>query len=217
MQIVWHGNTFFEVLTSNDENQKVKIVIDPPFFDKKENKKLKKVLNCDILLFTQEFGNENNINFSQKDCFLISGPGEYEVKGIFFQGILSFCDGNEKKTKLNTIYTIESENLKVCHLGKLGQEELNEEQLEKIGQIDILMVPIGGDFTISTKKPTKIISQIEPKIVIPMAYQVLQKKSKQLEEFLKNLGVKDISPKEKLNIKKKDLAENKTEVVLLKP
>ena len=82
--------------------------------------------------------------------------------------------GSQKGEPLgeNTIYTIETEDLKLCHLGDLGQKELTADQLEKIGEVDILMIPVGGIYTISSKEAPKIMAQIEPKIIIPMHYQV---------------------------------------------
>ncbi len=112
---------------------------------------------------------------------MIEEPGEYEVKDIFIQGIPSFHDEEEgKKRGQNTIYTIEAEGIRLCHLGDLGQKELNSDQLEKIGDIDILMVPVGGVYTINSKGAAKIISQIEPRLIIPMHYHIPRLKIKPL-------------------------------------
>ena len=109
--------------------------------------------------------------------------------------------------------------MRLCHLGDLGQKELTPEQLEKIGDIDILMIPVGGNYTIGSEEATKIISQIEPRIVIPMHYDLpkLKVKLEGVEKFLKAMGVKSLEPLPKFSVKKKDLPEEETRVVLLKP
>ena len=112
-----------------------------------------------------------------------------------------------------------AEDLKLCHLGDLGQEELTEEQLEKIGEVDILMIPIGGTYTISAKEALKIMSQIEPRITIPMHYALPKLKIKLdgLDKFLKSLGIKSITPENKLSIKKKDISPEEAKIIVLKP
>jgi L-ascorbate metabolism protein UlaG (beta-lactamase superfamily) len=111
---------------------------------------------------------------------------------------------------------VEGEGIRVCHLGMFGEEDLNEEQLESMGKVDILIVPINGDTTIGYKEAEKIIAKIEPKMVIPTAYN--PKKSEALNAFLKAMGEKDIVPQDKLSIQKKNLGakdEEKTEIVIL--
>jgi len=167
---------------------------------------------------------------------LINDFGEYEIKEVFIQGIFSYhdnCQGKERGT--NTIYTIEVEKMKLCHLGDLGQKELNSCQLEKIGDIDILMIPVGGVGTLDSKGAAKVISQIEPKIVIPMHYQIpysgrrpdgqyrpklsmaVEEKLDGVDKFLKVMGQKLVEPQPKLVIKKKDLLEERMKIVVLKP
>lgn len=155
-----------------------------------------------------------------KAALLIEGPGEYEVKEVYIQGIHSWHDEKEGAVRgENTIYTIETEDLKLCHLGDFGQKELTDEQLEEIGEVDILMIPIGGVSTISAKEALKIMSQIEPKITIPMHYQIPKLKSKldNLDKFLKALGVKKLEPVNKLSIKKKDVIPEEAKIIILKP
>ncbi len=208
MQIAWYSQFCFEIVTTPSK-EKVKIIVDP--LPVEISKKFAK-LEGDISLITHQYLNLGENKISPNKPFLISGPGEYEIKEIFIEGIPSL-------QKKNTIYTIFSENLKVCHLGSLKQSELNENQLERIGEIDILMVPIGGNSTLSPREAIKIIQQLEPKIVIPMDYHLSKLKTRLslFQEFLKILGIKEIKPKDKLNIKKKDLSEEKErEIVILK-
>jgi L-ascorbate metabolism protein UlaG (beta-lactamase superfamily) len=109
--------------------------------------------------------------------------------------------------------------MQICHLGDLGQKELTPEQMEQLENIDILMLPIGGTYTISAKEAKEIISQIEPKIIIPMHYQVpkLNIKLDDLDKFLKIMGAKAIEPQNKLSIKKTDISQEETQIIVLKP
>ncbi len=177
-------------------------------------------LDSEILLITHDHYDHNNIKEVAGSPFLIQGPGEYERKDIFIQGIPSYHDDKEGKERgRNTIYTIEAEEMNLCHLGDFGEKELSPEQLEKIGDVDILMVPIGVTFTLDAKGAAKIISQIEPRIVIPMHYHLpkLKEKIDGLEPFLKEMGQKSVESQPKLLIKKKDLTAEETKVVVLQP
>jgi L-ascorbate metabolism protein UlaG (beta-lactamase superfamily) len=151
---------------------------------------------------------------------LIEGPGEYEVKGVFIEGISSFHDNKEGKERgKNTIYRIEIEGFKICHFGDFGQKELTEEQKEKLEDLDILMIPVGGVFTISAKEAIKIIQELEPKIVIPMHYSLpkLKIRLEPVENFLRLMGIKSLEPTEKLKLKKGEKLSTETRVILLKP
>ena len=217
MNIQWHGQSCFQIIARREKNNQVSIVIDP--FDEALGLRVPK-LEADILLTTHSHSDHNNVKAVAGQPFLISGPGEYEVKEVYIQGIHSWHDEREgKKLGENTIYTIEAEDLKLCHLGDFGQKELTEEQLEKIGEVDILMIPVGGVFTISAKEATKVMSQIEPKIIIPMHYQIpkLKLKLDGIDKFLKVVGIKSIAPESKLSIKKKDIVQEEVKIVVLKP
>lgn len=222
MQINWHGQSCFQIASSQGKNNHVNIVTDP--FDETSGLRLPK-LEADILLVTHSHSDHNNI----KAVFgfppggtpiLVDGPGEYEIKEVFIQGISSFHDSSLGKERgQNTIYIIEVEEMKICHLGDFGQKELTEEQVEKIGEVDILMIPVGGVYTISAKEAVKVMSQIEPSITIPMHYQVprLRVKLDGLDKFLKIMGVKKIEPLPRLSIKKRDILSEEAKIVVLNP
>ncbi len=218
MQIFWKGQSCFQLITGLPAGRQVKIVIDP--FSEEIGLRLPK-LEADILLTTHSHEDHNNIKAvggpsAGSGPFLIQGPGEYEVKGVYIKGIPSFHD---EETGENTIYIIEVEDLKICHLGDLGQKELTEEQVEGIGEIDVLMIPVGGVYTISSKEALKVMSQIEPKVTIPMHYALPKLKSKLegVDNFLKILGIKSVVPEEKLIIKKKDMSGEEAKIVVLQP
>jgi len=217
MKIIWHGQACFQIITQENKEEKVVIVIDP--FSEEIGLKLPK-LEADILLVTHEHSDHNNIQAVSGKPFLINGPGEYEIKGIFIQGIPSFHDDSQGQERgRTTIYTVEAEQMCLCHLGDLGQKELTTDQLERIGDVDVLMVPIGGKYTISAKEAIKVMSQIEPKIIIPMHYKIPKLKTKLagLNDFLKSLGIKSIEPANMLSIKKRNLSEEEAKIIVLKP
>lgn len=197
MKISWCGETCFEISCSSSDKEGVLISI-----DEKGDKKSK----ADIVLKTHEFNSSN----SKKDGqFIVSSFGEYESKEVFIQAVPSF---NLEKKK-NIIFLIEAEGIRVCHLGLFGESDLSEEQLEAIGRVDILLVPIDGDKTINFKEAERIIAKIEPKIVIPMAF----KKKEALNTFLKAMGEKEIASQEKLSINKKNISSEseKIEIIVL--
>jgi L-ascorbate metabolism protein UlaG (beta-lactamase superfamily) len=215
MQIIWYGQSFFQIVIGKENP--IKVAIDP--YDEKIGLK-PPLLEADVLLITHSHYDHNNAKAIKGKPFLISDPGEYEIKGIFIQGISSFHDDvGGKERGQNTIYTLESEGIKICHLGDFGQKELTDEQLEKIGNVDILMIPVGGVYTISAKEATKVISQIEPKIVIPMHYQIpkLKIKLESLDKFLKIMGIKNPEILKKFSISQKNLPVEGMKIIVLKP
>ncbi len=217
MHIIWKGQSCFQILTAQQKGEQLSIVIDP--FDEAIGLKPQS-LSANILLVTHQHHDHNNVKIIKNSPFLIDNPGEYEIKDIFIKGIPAFHDDVRGKEKGRiTIYAVETEDLRLCHLGDLGQKELTPDQLEEIGDIDILMIPVGGVYTINGIQAAKIISQIEPRIVIPMHYQIpkLKLRLDGVDKFLKTMGIKSIESQAKLLIKKKDLPAEEIKVVVLKP
>ena len=217
MQLIWKGQACFQIIAQKGKQESLKIVIDP--YSEEIGLKLSP-LEADIALFTHDHFDHNNAKALKGTPFLIANPGEYDAKGAFIQGIFSYHDEQEGKERgTNTIYTIEVEDMRICHLGDFGQKELSAEQLEAIGDVDILMVPVGGTYTIDAKTASHIVNQIEPKIAVPMHYALpkLKVKLAGVEEFLKVMGAKAVQPEEKLTVKAKDLTTEETKVVVLNP
>ena len=164
-------------------------MIDP--FSKEIGLKSPKIKD-DIVLVSHDHDDHNNVDEINPEAFLINTPGEYEKKGIAIRGISSYHDKTEGKERgLNTIYVIKAEDVTICHLGDLGQEKLDEKQVDEIGDIDILLVPVGGNYTINGKEAVGVIGQIEPKIIIPMHSKIkdLKVEIEGLEKFVKELGL----------------------------
>jgi hypothetical protein len=206
MKINWYGDTIFQLAFSSADKESIFLAVDVDPSDKRFSK-----VEADILLKTNNPTGKIETGKNKSGVFTVAALGEYEIKGIFVQGIPS---SQIDKKKQNIIYMIEGENIRVCHLGMIGTEELTEEQLEGIGNVDILLVPINGDKTIGGKEAAKLISLIEPKLVIPTCFN-----KDSLEAFLKIMGQKDIVPQDKFSIQKKNLGpkddEDRVEIVVL--
>ena len=140
MTITWFGHSCFRV-----ENKDASLLIDP--FPKEIGLRPPKIKD-DVVLVTHGHYDHSNLEDLPPEAFLVNGPGEYETKGIFIKGIESFHDKAQGRERgLNTIYVIKIEDIALVHMGDFGQEELTEEQIDKIGNPDILMVPVGGVYT----------------------------------------------------------------------
>jgi L-ascorbate metabolism protein UlaG (beta-lactamase superfamily) len=154
----------------------------------------------------------------EKEFFFIDGPGEYEIKGVYIRGIKSYHDSSSgKKHGVNTVYVSRIENINLCFMGDYGEKELRSELKEELGVVDILFVPIGGESVLDAEAARNLINQIEPAIVIPMHYPPAGGKGNALKTFLSEMGQKDVKPLEKFSVKKKDIGENKTQIVVLSP
>jgi L-ascorbate metabolism protein UlaG (beta-lactamase superfamily) len=199
MNISWHGNSLFRITAQKDKNSSVEIVLNP--FSKETGIKPIKT-KADILLVSNKKALESAENVSG-DYFLISSPGEYEVKNVFVHGF--------KHSEDEMLFIIEAEDITLCYLGDLKDKDLTPEELEEIGNVDILIIPTGGGSTIDSKEAARIVSQIEPKIVIPMNYKTpdLKEKKETVEDFLKVVGIKAKEKTVKFSIKKKDISSEK--------
>jgi L-ascorbate metabolism protein UlaG (beta-lactamase superfamily) len=147
---------------------------------------------------------------------LITRPGEYEIGGTLIIGISTYHDaeGGSLLGK-NNVYALEIDDINICHLGDLGQP-LTSSQIEELGNIDILLVPVGGVDTISAVQAAALVRAIEPKIVIPMHYKTLtlSKELDGVDKFLKEMGLSEAVPQAKLTVTKSQLPATTTVTVL---
>lgn len=138
---------------------------------------------------------------------LVKGPGEYEIAGVLILGLATYHDAVKGQSKgKNTIYLFEVDGITICHLGDIGHI-LGDEEVEEMGNVDILIVPVGGVSTINASMAAETIRKVEPKIVIPMHYKT-PKTNRELdpvENFLKEMGQTAVEPRPKLNVSKSNL------------
>src|SRR3989344_2112419 len=204
MTIYWYGEACFLL-----ESSGVRVLIEPP---QKESGLVPPRLKSDILIYSRQneelMQNTKSSIQDTNETFVITGPGEYEIKGVNIS-----CIGDDK----NTIYAIEMDDVKMIHFGFLKKEP-NNEKLEIIGEPDIVFVPVGGlkDQLFDAESAMKLINKMEPKIAIPMLYDIKNLKTKRapLSLFLKESEAKE-SPVPKLMIKKKDLILEETKIIIL--
>lgn len=215
MRIIWHGHSCFSIKTKSLLNEEVNIVIDP-FDSQKTGIELPK-LNADIVLSSHDHYDHNNIKAVPGNPFVIKTPGEFEIKNIFIQGIPSFHDKkNGAERGPNIIFCLESEKIHIAHLGDLGHI-LGEKQLSKLSKVDILMIPVGGKWTINYSEAIEVISQLEPKIIIPMHYKIpgLKIDIDTVDRFAKEMGADPNKKTDKLKIDKKNLPASRSEVIIM--
>lgn len=215
MDITYLGHASFRLRSKNAS------VVTDPFDPKLVGLKYPKV-SADIVTVSHEHKDHNSTDQVKDVQMVINGPGEYEVKGVSIVGIQTFHDDKkgEKRGK-NTIYLIEIDKLRLVHLGDLGHK-LKESVVESLGTVDILMIPVGGEYTLGPALATEVIRDIEPSIVLPMHYKLPEMDEKafgklsSVDEFLKEVGM-NVEKMDKLSIKKGDLLDGESKVVVLKP
>ena len=147
---------------------------------------------------------------------IVQGPGEYEISGVLIIGVATFHDaeGGQKRGK-NTVYLMEVDGISVCHLGDLGHV-LTSEQVEEIGDVDVLLLPVGGVSTIGAPMAAEVIRQLEPNAVVPMHYKTpeINRELEPVENFLEEMGIEQIDSRPKLSVSKSNLPAS-TQVFLL--
>lgn len=215
MIINWFGQSCFKI-----QGQDSTLVTDP--FDNSFGLKVPR-LAADIVTVSHDFNDANNIDTikgtGENQPFIIKTPGEYEIKNIFVYGIPTYHNepgGKEKSPSL--LYLIEIDQIKIAHLGNLDHV-LSNGEVEKLEGADILMIPVGGNTVLSAKQATELISQLEPRIVIPMNYQIpglkLKNKIDGINSFCKEFGVCPTEEINKFKVTKKDLPQEDLKVVIL--
>jgi L-ascorbate metabolism protein UlaG (beta-lactamase superfamily) len=181
----------------------------------KESKLKPSRFGADIVFVSarhDDFNGIDQVAHGEKKPFVVSGPGEYEVKEIFIKGLASESKYGGKDL-INTIYTVSLENMNICFLGAINTPELKTETVEALDEIDILFVPIGGEGVLEPAKAYKLAVSLEPKIIIPMHYGEVGVKDA-LKIFLKEAG-ENPKPEAKLTLKKKDLEGKNGDVIVL--
>lgn len=212
MVITWYGQACFKIQSGD-----LAIAIDPYA---KEIGLTPPRFRADVAFVTHGHFDHGNTASLAGDPFVISGPGEYEVKGVAARGIETFHDANRGAERgLNTMYRIEVEGISILHMGDFGEEKMRDSTLEEVGDIDILMIPVGGFYTIDAQAAARVVRQVEPTYVIPMHYKMpgIKANIEGPERFFKEMGIAKPEAMDKFVLKKKDiLHDTKTQLVVLK-
>ncbi|MBI3963491.1 MAG: MBL fold metallo-hydrolase, partial [Candidatus Kerfeldbacteria bacterium] len=172
-------------------------------------------LKPDIVTVSHEAGDEITRRGAPADTLNVDAPGEYEYRGVFLWGM----ETRTATSQRNLVFLIQIDDLNVAHLGDLGHE-LTDAQLERLSRVDVLLVPVGGSPALTASAARRVVSQIEPKVVIPMHYRIpgLRGSAAPLAEFQKEFGVKNVQEQETYRVRSRDLTgEEMLTIVLRRP
>jgi L-ascorbate metabolism protein UlaG (beta-lactamase superfamily) len=201
MQIFWHGYTCVRIESKTGETE-CTLLTDP--YENEASIRLPRTVEPDVLVLSHQDKKRFNIEGVAGHPFIVADPGEYEVKGMFVNGIQ---DRNADEGLLRpVIYRFVSEGMSVAFLGSL-KRQLSTLELEGLQNIDILLLPVGGGERMDAKTASAVISEIEPRIVVPLYYDIpgIKEKLATVDAFCKQLGSCQRENANRLKIAKKDL------------
>lgn len=216
MEIKYLGQSSFRMKGKN-----MSVVVDP-FNPEMVGLSYPKV-SAEIVTVSHDHADHNDISrvlAGEREPFVINRPGEYEVGGVGVIGMRTWHDGNKGEERgENIVYTFQIDGVIICHLGDLGHP-LEEKQVENIGAIDVLLVPVGGEFTIGPTQAKEVIDSLSPSIVVPMHYKLPGMTSQfdklaTVEEFFEKSGLVKAREEDRLSVNKLSLPED-TEIVVLR-
>lgn len=209
MQITWYGHSCFRL-----RSRRGTVVTDP--YGDDIGYRLPRI-RADIVTVTHEHPDHDNVKAVKGKPKVINGPGEYEIEGIFVIGIpVQYKDTPKESGIRNTMYVLDLEGVTVCHLGDLRRVP-TQSQVEELGEVDVLLIPVGGGSTLGAAKASEVISLLEPRIVIPMHYRTKLLRGLKLEpveHFLKEMGVKEAVPQDELKVTKSGMP-SETQVTVM--
>jgi L-ascorbate metabolism protein UlaG (beta-lactamase superfamily) len=214
MNISWNGFSSFEIETKTGTDD-VRIVTDP--YQNSTGLRFPRTLQAEVLLLSHEGEDADNREAVLGTPYVIDLPGEFEVKSIFVFGIHAPLARQEKGQRVgNLIFRIEAEGMRLAHLGALDRA-LTDEELRQLEHVDVLMIPVGGGRVMSASTSAEVISQIEPRVVIPMTHALegIKEKLGSVEDFCKSFGACRREEMNKYKFTRKDLPEEEMLIVKL--
>jgi L-ascorbate metabolism protein UlaG (beta-lactamase superfamily) len=212
VEITWLGHSCFRL-----RDRAATVVTDP--YGKDLGLNLVRA-RADIVTVSHDADDHNYVKGVKGDFQVLSGPGEYEVSSVFVTGLELRGDRKAKKETTpaprNTVFLLEFDDLTVCHLGDLSIVPTQAQVEEALGEVDVLLIPVGGGETLNASQAAEVVSLLEPHIVIPMHYHVpdLTLKLDSVNKFLKEMGLDKVAPQEVLKVSRSGLPDE-TQVVVL--
>ena len=210
MEIVWYGHSCFRLT----ERGLATVVCDP--FDSEAVGYEALKLKADIVTVSHDAAGHNNLNAVKGYAHAITGPGEFEIGGVFITGVQTDIGSKKAADKpRNTLYVFDYDGLTVAHLGDLRAVPTQTE-VEALGNVNVVLVPVGGGEGLNAAKAAEVVSLLEPNIVIPMHYQTPAAKVDldKLEKFLKEMGLHEHVTVPSLKVSRSGLPDE-TKVVVL--
>ncbi len=211
MDITWFGHSCFKFT----ERGLATVIADPFDHHIIGHKPLK--FDAEIISISHNKPGHNFTQAVKGDAFIISGPGEYEIGGVFVTGIQTTDQNSSTLPEdQNTIYVFDYNGINVAHLGGLNRVP-NQREIQELGPVHIALVPIGGTTTLNAAKASEIVHLLEPNIVIPMHYMVDQSNIKldPLNKFLKEMGNSSIEAQPMLRLTSARNLPEETQVIVL--
>lgn len=209
MDITWYGHSCFRF----SQRSQPTVVTDP--FDGKKIGYSQLKLKADIVTISHDSPGHNFIEAVEHEHAL-TGPGEYEIGGIFILATAMY-DREIEDPRYNIVFVIEYEGMNIAHLGDLDHIPTQSE-VDAMGQVDIVLVPVGGGGALNASQAAEVISLLEPSIVIPMHYQANGSKIEldDVERFLREMGtsLEEVVIEDTLKITQSSLPEQ-TQIVVL--
>lgn len=212
MEITWLGHSCFRL-----RDRAVAIITDP--YDKELGLNLPR-MRADVVTISHDAGDHNYVKGVVKGDFkVLTGPGEYEVSGVFITGLELRGERKRKappERMRNTSFLFEFDDLTICHLGDLDYVPGQAEVEEALDAVDVLLIPVGGGESLNAAQAAEVVSLLEPRIVVPMHYKVkgLTMRLDPVDKFLREMGLEGVAPQDMLKISRGGLPEE-TQVVLL--
>lgn len=211
MKIRWFGHACFML----ESVVGTKIVTDP--FDGSVGYKIPKV-EADVVTVSHDHYDHNYVEAVHGDPTIIKAPGEYITCGVSIKGISAFHDEVKgAKRGQNIIFVYEIDGVRVCHVGDLGHL-LSKAQVEEIGRVDVLLIPVGGTFTLDAEGAAAVREQLSPKITIPMHFKTpaVSMPIDPVDKFLDKVGGGEFLDSNTLEVTADDLKGEVKRVVVLK-
>ncbi len=211
MEITWYGHSCFRI----SERAQTTVVCDP--FDSHQVGYEPLKLKADIVTISHDAPSHNFLKAVKGSPYVITGPGEYEVGGVFITGVST--NGHSKKNTditPNALYLIEYNGINLVHLGDMDQVP-TQSQVEELGPVQVALVPVGGGSSLSANKAAEVISLLEPNIVIPMHYATAASTIplEPISKFLKEMGLSEVETLTSLKINAGEALPEETRVVVL--
>ncbi len=211
MEIVWYGLNSFRL----SERNMASVVTDP--YDPGVGLILSRS-RADIVTISRDDPQCGYTRGVRGPFRVLNTPGEYEIGGVFVTAISTYADKKKGAARgLNIVFHFDYDGLTLCHLGHLGHVP-TQAQVEALGTVDVLLVPVGGGSGLTPALASEVISLLEPAIVIPMRYKTpgLKLSLGTLNRFLKQMGLEKVKPQDSLKISRRALP-SETEIVILDP
>lgn len=211
MEITWYGLSCFRF----SERGMANVVTDPYDHEVVGYSSLK--LRADIVSVSHDAPGHNNVSAVKGQKHVLTGPGEFEIGGVFITGVQTNGNKKRKEEPRNTLYVFDYDGLTIAHLGDLRRVP-SQAEVEALGQVGVALVPVGGGGGLTAAKAVEVVSLLEPGIVIPMHFNTPGSKLKlaPVSKFLKEMGLGDVKPEASFKISRSSVPDE-TRVVLLEP